>query len=58
MEDNEVVGTSKPSLEEVIFWEGHKVVTKGAEKTVGVNKFFSSLCDDGCTYDVPAEYFK
>lgn len=48
-----------PIREEIRFyWNGHLVVKQGEVKMVGGTKHFSCMCDDGCTYDVPAEIFE
>ena len=47
--------TIKPS--ELVYWEGHAVTQKGVEKKVGEKSFFVCVCDDGGTYDIPAELF-
>lgn len=44
-------------VEMTVFWDGHAVVEKMEEKMTGEKKYFVCKCDDGCTYDVPAELF-
>lgn len=42
---------------ELFFWEGHAVVKETGRKEVEGKSYVVAECDDGCTYDIPAELY-